>query len=325
MNSKVRRAAGALAAEVEFDLQGHRGARGLRPENTLAAFAHALSIGVTTLELDTAVTKDGVVVISHDSELNPDITRDAFSGQWLERTGPAIFSMTFAELQKYDVGRLLPSSAYGMRFKEQVAVDGARVPRLADLFALVKKSGNTTVRFNIETKLDPRTPAATPQAEAFATAVVEQIRAAGMEQRSTVQSFDWSTLKVVKRIAPEIETVCLTTQQGADDNIGADQPGPSPWLGGLEASTFGGSVPKLVLAAGAAVWSPNFTDLSPEALAEAHTQGLRVIPWTANDPADMARLIDMGIDGLISDRPDLLRNVLAEKGRRLPPKTPVIP
>lgn len=313
-----------MAAETLFDLQGHRGARGLRPENTLAAFAQALSIGVSTLELDTAVTRDGVVVVTHDSELNPDITRDA-SGQWLRETGPTMFSITYAEIARYDVGRTRPGSLYGMRFKDQTPVDGQRIPKLADVFALVKKSGNTSVRFNIETKLDPRKPDATPKAEAFAEAVVRAIRLAGVEKRSTIQSFDWSTLKVVKRIAPEIRTVCLTTQQGNDDNIGLGKAGPSDWLGGLDADDFGGSVPKLVKVAGAPVWSPNYLDLKAPMVGEAHALGLLVIPWTANDPAEMARLIDMGIDGLISDRPDLLRDVLARKGRTLPPPAPVTP
>jgi glycerophosphoryl diester phosphodiesterase len=310
-----------LPAETPFDLQGHRGARGLRPENSLAAFAHALSIGVTTLELDTAVTRDGVVVVSHDSELNPDITRDA-SGAWLEKTGPAIHSLTYAELQQYDVGRLKPGTAYSLRFKDQVPQDGERIPRLADLFALVERSGNAEVRFNIETKLDPRTPDATPKPEPFARALVAEIRRAGMENRATIQSFDWSTLAVVKRIAPRIATVCLTTQHGPDDNIRAGEPGPSSWLGGLDIHDFKGSVPKLVKAAGAVVWSPDFTELSPAALAESHELGLLVIPWTANDPVDMARLIDLGVDGLITDRPDLLRRALIDKGRAVrPPST----
>ena len=312
-----------MAAEIPFDLQGHRGARGLCPENTLAAFAHALSIGVTTLELDTAVTRDGVVVVSHDSELNPDITRDP-TGQWLTKTGPAIHSLTFEELQSYDVGRTKPGSAYALRFRDQAPRDGERIPKLADLFVLVKKSGNTAVRFNIETKLDPRTPEVTPKPEAFAQAVVAEIRKAGMEKRSTIQSFDWSTLMVLGRIAPEIATVGLTTQ-GSDDNIGADQPGPSPWLGGLDVHDFGGSVPRLVKASGAAVWSPDLADLSPAAVAESHELGLLVVPWTANHPADMARLLDMGVDGLISDRPDVLRRVLFERGRALPLATPVGP
>lgn len=307
-----------------FDLQGHRGARGLRPENTLAAFAHALSIGVTTLELDTAVTKDGVVVVSHDSELNPDITRDA-SGGWLERVGPAIFSLTWAEVLTYDVGRAKPGSLHAARFKDQVPKDGERIPRLSDLFALVRKSGNAAIRFNIETKLDPRTPEATPSPAAFAEAVVREIRRGGMEDRSTIQSFDWSTLRVVNGIAPRIPTVCLTTQKGSDDNIGLGRPGPSPWLGGLDAMEFGGSVPRLVKAAGGEVWSPDHEDLSVSTLAESHRLGLLVIPWTVNDPVDMVRLIEWGVDGLISDHPDLLRKVLMEKGRSVAPPTPVVP
>jgi len=298
-----------------FDLQGHRGARGLRPENTLTGFAHALAIGVSTLELDTGVTRDGVVVVSHDTALNPDHTRDA-AGRWLERTGPTIFSLTFAELQAFDVGRLRPGTEYAARFPEQLAVDGERIPRLADVFELVKKIGDTEVRFNIETKIDPRKPDATPRAGAFAEALVREIRLAAMEKRAMIQSFDWRTLGIVQRMAPEIETVCLTTQHGDDDNLGLGRPGPSPWLGGLDANDFDGSVPRLVKAAGASVWSPGFTELAPQLVAEAHALGLRVIPWTANDPADMSRLIDIRIDGLITDRPDLLRRVLDQKGRQ---------
>ena len=306
-----------MANDAPFDLQGHRGARGLRPENTLAGFAHALAIGVTTLELDTAVTRDSVVVISHDSALNPDITRDA-SGEWLAEKGPSIHSLTFGELEGYDVGRIKPDSAYALRFTDQVAVDGERIPRLADLFQLVERSGNTVVRFNIETKLDPRTPDLTLPPEPFALALVYEIRKAGLQKRATIQSFDWRALEVVKRVAQDIATVCLTTQSGLDDNIGAGKTGPSPWLGGLDIRDFGGSVPRLVRAAGAAVWSPDWRELTVAALDEAHQCGLLVIPWTANDPSDMARLVDMGVDGLISDRPDVLRGVLRGKGRPVP-------
>jgi glycerophosphoryl diester phosphodiesterase len=125
------------AAGQALDIQGHRGARGLAPENTLPAFALALEIGVTTLEMDCAVTKDGVVVVSHDPALNPDITRGP-GGKWLEKSGPAIRSLTYAELQRYDVGRLNPSNAYAQRWPEQKPADGTRIPRLADVFALVK-------------------------------------------------------------------------------------------------------------------------------------------------------------------------------------------
>lgn len=303
-----------------FDLQGHRGARGLRPENTIEGFAYALSLGVSTLELDTAVTREGVVVVSHDSALNPDITRDA-SGQWISEAGPTIFSMTFAELQCFDVGRLRPGTPYAQRFPDQRPIDGARIPRLADVFALVKRSGNARVRFNIETKLNPHQAGATPGPLAFAESLVREIRLASMEHRATIQSFDWRTLSVAQKIAPEIATVCLTTQ-GSEDNVGFDLPFPSPWLGGIDARDFSDSVPRLVKAAGARVWSPDCADLSEPLMMEAHSLGLQVIPWTVNDPSDMAVFIDMGADGLITDRPDVLRLVLLDKGRSVPESHP---
>src|SRR6185503_12386312 len=140
----------AVSAAVNaFDLQGHRGARGHAPENTLPGFERALAIGVTTLELDVGVTRDGVVVIHHDRRLNSDITRGP-DGRWIASpAGPLVSELTFEELQRYDVGRIRPGSEYAQRFPRQKPVDGARVPRLADLFA---KAGNT-VRFNIEMKI----------------------------------------------------------------------------------------------------------------------------------------------------------------------------
>jgi glycerophosphoryl diester phosphodiesterase len=311
-STPVARAQAADAVTI-FDLQGHRGARGLRPENTLAAFAFALDLGVSTLELDCAVTRDGVVVVSHDPVLNPDHTRDR-EGRFLAAPGPPIASLDLADLQRYDVGRLRPGSDYAARFPDQQPVDGQRIPRLADVFALARAHGDDQVRFNVETKLSPLEPDVTPGPEAFAKAVVDAVRAAGMESRTTVQSFDWRTLLIVRRIAPGIATVALTDQQPGEDTIEAGRPGPSPWLGGLDVDDFGGSVPKVVAASGAAAWSPNYLDLDAGLVREAHALGLRVVPWTVNDPAEMRRVLDLGVDGLISDRPDLLRAELEARG-----------
>jgi glycerophosphoryl diester phosphodiesterase len=304
-----------------LDIQGHRGARGLMPENTLPAFAKALEIGVTTLELDCAITKDGVVVVSHDPVLNPDIARGP-DGQWLREPGPAIRSLTFDELRRYDVGRLNPSRAYAGRWPEQRPVDGTRIPRLADLFALVAKSGNETVRFNIETKISPLEPARTTGPEDFARRLVAAVRAHKMERRTVIQSFDWRTLKIVQQEAPEIPTVYLTAESGSAANL--SKSGDSPWTEGFRFRDHG-SVPRMVKAAGGAVWSPSFTDLSRQAVEEAHALGLKVVPWTVNQELDMRRLIDWGVDGIISDRPDLLRRVAGQAGIALPPSTPVHP
>ncbi len=139
-----------------------------------------------------------------------------------------------------------------------------------------------------------------------------------MEKRTTLQSFDWRTLRYAQRVAPEIATVCLTVQQPGDDNIQAGKPGPSPLLAGLDVDDFGGSVPKLVRAAGCAVWSPNARDLTAQTLAEAHKDRLKVIVWTVNEESEMNALAQSGVDGIITDYPDRLRRVLARRGLMLP-------
>ena len=317
-------AAAAAAGRPALDVQGHRGARGLAPENTLAAFAKALSLGVTTLELDTGVTADGAVVVTHDPVLNPDLTRDA-EGRFLEAPGPAIVQLTYDQLRAYDVGRLRPGSAYAARYPDQVPVDGQRIPKLAEVFALAARAGNTAVRFNVETKSDPRKSAPTVAPEAFAEAVVRVVREHRMEPRTLVQSFDWRTLRHVGKIAPEIARVCLTVQRPGDDNVEAGRPGAPATLAGLDVDDFGGSVPRLVQAAGCAVWSPNALDLAAPAVAEAHALSLTVVPWTVNEAKDMETLIGYGVDGLITDRPDRLLAVLAARGLERPRPTPVTP
>ena len=300
-----------------FDLQGHRGARGLWPENTLGGFARTLALGVTTFELDCVITRDGVVVVSHDPELNPDHTRDA-RGRFLEQKGPLIVALDYAQLAQYDVGRLRPGSDYARAHPAQKPLDGERIPRLADLFALVARLGDRTVRFNIEMKVFPLQPELTMAPEPFTRALLHELVQAGLEARTTVQCFDWRVLRLVQRLAPEVATGALTDQQGEDDTVQFDRPGPSPWLGDLDARDFGGSVPRLARASGAGTWSPGYLDLATPLVAEAHALGLAVVPWTVNEPAQMRRLLAMGVDGMISDRPDLLRTVLREHGLALP-------
>jgi glycerophosphoryl diester phosphodiesterase len=291
-----------------FDVHGHRGARGLLPENTLPAFQKALDLGVDTLECDMAITRDGVVVIHHDLWLNPDTTRGP-DGQWLDRRGPAISELTFAELQKYDVGRLKPGTDYAKQFPDQQPVDGARIPKLADLFELVRKSGNTKVNFNCETKVSPFERGATVAPDVFARMAIAEIRSAGMAERTMVHSFDWSTLQVIQKEAPEIRTNYVT----GPHSLKRGRVGYSPWLAGFAPELHGDSVPRAVHAAGGKIWAPNFAFLTPAILAEAHALGIVVIPWTINDSPTIAKLIDMGVDGIISDRPDL---VLSEMKKR---------
>jgi glycerophosphoryl diester phosphodiesterase len=268
------------------------------------------------------MTKDDVLVVSHDRRLNPDYTRGP-DGQFLQKEGPAIRTLMFAELQKYDVGRLKPGSNYAKSFPEQRPVDGARIPALTELFDLVKRLGADHVRFNIETKITPTSGDETPDPEAFAVAVAKAIRDAGLEKRVSVQSFDWRTLVALKRIAPEIVRVCLTAEALTFDTIQRGQPGPSPWTAGFDIKNHGGSVVRLAGATNCPVWSPLHRNVNSEEIAVAHQLWMAVIPWTVNERADMERLIALGVDGIITDYPDRLRAVMAEKNMPLPPQVKV--
>jgi glycerophosphoryl diester phosphodiesterase len=274
---------------------------------------------VTTLETDLAVTRDGVLVLSHDPHLNPAITRDT-TGAWLQATGPIIRSLDLAQLRRFDVGRINPAQRYAAGFPEQVASDGERVPAFDELVALVRARG-ANVRLNVETKITPTSGDATPAPAEFARLVVVALERAKVADRTTVQSFDWRTLVEVKRLRPAQATACLTIEAESMNTNATDGTGASPWHAGLRAADHG-SVPARAKAAGCETWSMYWRNLTPELAAEARALGLRILPWTVNDPADMARLIDMGVDGLITDYPDRLRKVLVAKGMTPPPPAP---
>lgn len=301
-----------------LELQGHRGARGLWPENTLAAFGGALELGVSTVELDCGLTRDGVIVVTHDPELNPDLTRGA-DGRFLARTGPRIFDLTFRELESYDVGRAQPGSAYAARFPEQEPVDGERIPRLTDVLALVRARSEGRVRVAIEVKTFPGQPELTATPAAFAAALERDVEATGTLAMVSIMAFDFRVLTAVQRLMPQAATVALTEQQNGGDTVGLGASKPSPWLGGLDPARFGNSVVRLVKATGAGTWGPDYQDLDEQRIAEAHALGLRVVPWTVNATADMERLLAFGIDGMTTDRPDVLRELLASKGLPVPP------
>jgi len=303
----------AAAPAAALDLQGHRGARGLAPENTLAAFRTALAIGVTTIETDVAVTRDDVLVLSHDPDLNPALVRDG--GAWLPARGPAIRSLSLAELARYDVGRTDPASKYGRQWPQQRPADGERIPTFAALAALVRDTG---VRLDLEMKITPDAAVPTADPETFARLLVRAVTEAGLAPRTTLQSFDWRTLRAAKAIAPAIDTACLTSESPGFDTVRPDASGASPWHAGLSLGAHGGSLPRLVKAAGCDAWSANAPSLTAERIDEAHALKLRVLAWTVNDPSEMARLIDLGVDGLITDYPDRACEVMRARGVALP-------
>ena len=293
-----------------LEIGGHRGARGLLPENTLPAFEHAIALGVDTLEFDIGLTRDGVPVVHHDHALNPDHTRDA-GGRWLTPPGPLLRDLDMQALSEFDVGRARPGSPTSAGFPHQRAYDGAHIPTLAEVLALGRRPEADGVGFDIEIKLSPLAPGETAAPETFAEAVVAALRAEGMISRSSVRAFDWRVLREIRRLAPEVPLGCLTAEQEWRDNILRDRPGPSPWTAGLEIHAHGGSVPRIVHGFGGPVWSPYHCELTAESLAEARDLGLRVVVWTVNEVHDMLALARLGVDGIITDYPDRAIEALA--------------
>jgi len=299
---------------MAFDIEAHRGGRALFPENTLPSFANALSMGVDTLELDIGVTSDQAIVVSHERGLNPDLARAA-DGVYVAPPGIPFVQLRLADVKKYDVGQIRPGSAYAAQFPEQRPVPGTRIPTLKQVFELVRKSGDRHVRLNIETKIDPNHPEQSPDPERFVRLLLDLVQIEKFSDRVMVQSFDWRTLQLVQ--------VYLTQQAGSGATVFADK--ASIWTAGFNPVDHGGSLPRAIKAAGGAIWSPYFGDVNPALISESHSLGLAVVVWTVNKPADIARMIDIGVDGIISDHPDLLRQIAGDKGIALPAGSPVAP
>lgn len=305
-------AARANAAVRSVDVQGHRGAPGLLPENTLPSFARALELGVDTLELDVVMTRDAEVVISHDPDLNPDITRGP-DGSFLNARGPRIVDLSFAELQRYQVGRLRAGSRYAARYPEQQAIEDLRIPRLADLFEMVERSTRPMVRYAIETKLFPLRPDLTPPPEVVVDALLAQIDRFRLNRRVQILSFDWRSLALVQRKAPGMPTVYLTASFPNFDNLGAGA--DSPWTAGWQLRNFP-SVAHMIRAAGGTHWSCAYQNLNAAKIEMAHRVGLQVLAWTVDDTATMEQLLDMQVDGLVTNRPDRAMALLRARGQR---------
>jgi len=296
-----------------FDLQSHRGGRGEWTEESLAAFANSLTLGVGTLELDTHLTRDGKVIVWHDDTIQSNKcidTAPATPGDpAFPYVGDRVAELSLAQVKTLNCGfTQLPG------YPAQEVIEGNRIAELKDVYQLVRDRNAAKVRFNVETKVEDNGIGGAGMVP-LTTAVVAEIRASGMADRTTLQSFDWSSLNLAKQVAPELPLVALSS---GDAWMGVGQPGASPNLGGIDIDDYDGSLPKAAAAQGYDAVSPTFGSVTPAMITDAHELGLPVIPWTVNTTADMARLMDLGVDGIITDYPTRLRTLMEERGLKLP-------
>ncbi len=303
-------ASGAAKTPEKPLVIGHRGAAGIAPENTLAAFKRACEIGVDAVELDVLVSADGQLVVHHDFKLKPEIARAA-DGAWIASgSPPAVKDLTLAQLKTYDIGRLQPKTSYAARFPEQTPVDGERIPTFKETIDVFKKSCGPATRLFVEIKSSPEEPNLTPPPELVSDRVVQMLRDEGITERTWILSFDWRNLVHIQKTAPDLATVYLTIVGPGLNNLKPNQPGASPWMAGLDIDDFNGSAPRAVKAAGGRVWSPFYKNLTPETLAEARQLGLLVSAWTPDHPDDLKKLIEMKVDAITTNRPDVLKKLL---------------
>jgi glycerophosphoryl diester phosphodiesterase len=292
---------------------GHRGGAGLMPENTLAAFKRGCELGIDAIELDVLVSADGQLVVHHDFKLKPEIARSA-DGAWVSSgSQPAVKDLTLAQLKSYDIGRLQPKTSYAARFPEQTAVDGERIPTFQEAIDLFKKSCSPSTRLFVEIKTSPEEPGLALPPAAVSDRVVKMVRDEAIAERTWILSFDWRNLVHIQKTAPELATVYLTIVGPGLNNLKPNQPGASPWMAGLDIDDFNGSAPRAVKAAGGRIWSPFFKNLTAESLAEARQLGLLVSVWTPDNPDDLKKLIEMKVDAITTNRPDVLKKLLADK------------
>ncbi len=289
---------------------GHRGAAGLAPENTLSAFARACEIEVDAVELDVLLSADGQAVVYHDFRLKPELTRTP-DGQWLDSASPpAIKDLRLVDLKTYDVGRLKPGTRYSQGYPEQQAIDGEHIPTLHEVIRLHQKQCDRSTQLWIEIKTTPERPGLTPSPQAVSEIIVKIIREEKISDRTRILSFDWRNLVHVQKIAPDIPTVYLSLEGVSLNNIKSGQPGASPWMAGLDIDDFSGSIPRAVQAAGGRYWAPYYKQVTVSNIQTAHQLGIQVFVWTPDAPSTMKRLIEMGVDGIITNRPDRLRSIL---------------
>jgi glycerophosphoryl diester phosphodiesterase len=271
------------------EIQGHRGARGLWPENTVPGFARTLEVGVDVIELDVALTADGIPVLHHDQALRGDTVRDR--GPYRPRdpmypyVGRPIRELTLAQVKTVDAGILHERFA-----ATQTPLPGAEVPTLAEVCELVAPSD---VRLAVEIKTDP----SWPEVETITSTAVKVLDSYGLTARSRVLGFDWRVLGAARELLPDGDRVALVEP----DTLAAS------WMAGHDPA---GGLVAAAVAAGATMISPKGVMVTPELVAAAHDRGLPVVVWTVNDPAEMARHIAFGVDAIVTDYPDRLRTVL---------------
>ncbi len=291
-------------------IYGHRGARGDLPENTLESFKYLFENKINSYETDILISKDLIPVITHDFRLDPSFTKDN-NGNWIEDENIKIFDLTYEELLKFDVGSINKLSRYGRRFINQKTLENQRIPKLSELLDLSSKNMSENLLINLEIKSTPNEENLTPAPEDTVKLVVNEINKSNLKDKIIVSSFDWRTLTEIKNQYPEISRAYLTYQQVRGMKIKKTIYNRSPWMSFLPFYEDH-ELPKIIKSQGGKAWHPYRKEITKKLVDISHQEDLPVNVWTVNKEYEMLKMIEYGVDGIMTDYPLRLKE-LCEK------------
>tara|TARA_B100001121_G_scaffold195893_1_gene171151 strand:+ start:1019 stop:1939 length:921 start_codon:yes stop_codon:yes gene_type:complete len=295
-----------LAKPNHIKIYGHRGARGDLPENTLDSFKYLFDNNINAYETDILISKDLVPVIAHDFRLDPSRTKDN-EGNWIENENIKIFDLTYEELLKFDVGSVNKLSRYGRRFINQKNLENQKIPKLSELLEMSKKNKSENLLINLEIKSTPDEENLTPEPEDTVKLVMKDINGTHLKDKIIVSSFDWRTLTVIKNNYPEIPRAYLT-QHLTGININQTIYNRSPWLSFLPYYEDH-ELPGIIKSQGGKAWHPYRKDITKKLVDISHQEDLPVNVWTVNKEYEMLKMIEYGVDGIMTDYPLRLKEL----------------
>jgi glycerophosphoryl diester phosphodiesterase len=282
-------------------IYGHRGARGVLPENTLESFKYLFENNIHAYETDILISKDFIPVITHDFKLDPSYTKD-INNNWIEDENIKIIDLSYDQILQFDVGTLNKLSKYGRKFINQKSLQNQKIPKLSELLKLTSDNIVEDLLINLEIKSTPVEKNLTPEPDEMVKIIIDEVSRSNLEDRIIYSSFDWRVLREIKERDSKIPRAYLTSV------VKGKIYDKSPWLDFTPLHN-GVELPELIKALGGSAWHPNYKDVNKEIVQISHDKGLPVNVWTVNRESDMLRMIDYGVDGIMTDYPLKLKEL----------------
>ncbi len=297
-----------LTKPNHIKIYGHRGARGDLPENTLESFKYLFENKISAYETDILLTKDLIPVVYHDFRLNPALTKDS-KGNWIESDDIKIFDLSYDQLSKFKIGSIDKKSKYGRRFDNQKSLGEVNIPRLSDLLKLTSNNISDYLIINLEIKSTPVEDNLTPPPNVMANLIIDEVNKTELKDKVIYSSFDWRILREIKNIDSKISRGYLTSE------LKGKIYDKSPWLDFMPLyDSDSRELPRLIKTLGGKAWHPTRKDIDKEMVRVSHEEGLPVNVWTVNEKYEMLRMIEYGVDGIITDYPLRLKKLCEENG-----------